>query len=253
MALTDKLTAIADAIRGKTGGTGLLTLDQMATEISGIEAGGGDDKSGEMVSGTITEYSNQEITYLRRYAFAHCTNLVRVNLPSALTVTDYAFGPCVSLIEVNLPKAQSFGVRAFDNCTALKTITLPSATNLGSVVFRTCTGLERAVFPVLANLPETFYGCTSLRFCELGAASQIAAKAFNSCTNFNTLVIRASSVCSLGNVNAFDGTCFAASGAGGTVYVPSALISEYQAATNWSTLYAAGTCNFVAIEGSEYE
>ena len=41
MALTDKLTAIADAIRGKTGKSDGLTLDQMATEIAGIEAGGG--------------------------------------------------------------------------------------------------------------------------------------------------------------------------------------------------------------------
>ena len=41
MALTDKLTAIADAIRGKTGGTEALTLDQMPTEIAGIETGGG--------------------------------------------------------------------------------------------------------------------------------------------------------------------------------------------------------------------
>ena len=41
MALTDKLTAIANAIREKTGGTELLTLDQMPTEIAGIETGGG--------------------------------------------------------------------------------------------------------------------------------------------------------------------------------------------------------------------
>lgn len=40
MALTDKLTAIANAIREKTGGTELLTLDQMPTEIAGIETGG---------------------------------------------------------------------------------------------------------------------------------------------------------------------------------------------------------------------
>lgn len=40
MALTNKLTAIGNAIRGKTGGTGLLTLDQMATEISNIQGGG---------------------------------------------------------------------------------------------------------------------------------------------------------------------------------------------------------------------
>lgn len=40
MALTDKLTAIADAIRGKTGGTEELTLDRMAVEIAGISGGG---------------------------------------------------------------------------------------------------------------------------------------------------------------------------------------------------------------------
>ncbi len=39
MALTDKLKAIADAIRGKTGRAESLTLDQMATEITGIETG----------------------------------------------------------------------------------------------------------------------------------------------------------------------------------------------------------------------
>lgn len=43
MALTDKLTAIADAIRVKTGKTDGMTLEQMPTEIAGIEAGGGSD------------------------------------------------------------------------------------------------------------------------------------------------------------------------------------------------------------------
>ena len=41
MALTDKLVAIADAIRGKTGKTEEMTLEQMATAIAGIETGGG--------------------------------------------------------------------------------------------------------------------------------------------------------------------------------------------------------------------
>ena len=40
MALTYKLTAIGNAIREKTGGTDLLTLDQMPTEISNIQGGG---------------------------------------------------------------------------------------------------------------------------------------------------------------------------------------------------------------------
>ena len=41
MALTDKLTAIADAIRAKTGKTDSMTLAQMPTEIMGITTGGG--------------------------------------------------------------------------------------------------------------------------------------------------------------------------------------------------------------------
>lgn len=41
MALTDKLTAIANAIRARTGKTESLTLDQMPTEIESITTGGG--------------------------------------------------------------------------------------------------------------------------------------------------------------------------------------------------------------------
>lgn len=41
MALIDKLSAIGDAIREKTGNTELLTLDEMPTEIAAIQTGGG--------------------------------------------------------------------------------------------------------------------------------------------------------------------------------------------------------------------
>lgn len=42
MALTNKLSAIGNAIREKTGGTDLLTLDQMPAEIANIQGGGGE-------------------------------------------------------------------------------------------------------------------------------------------------------------------------------------------------------------------
>lgn len=42
MALTNKLTAIGDAIRAKTGSTEKLTLDGMASAIAGISTGGGE-------------------------------------------------------------------------------------------------------------------------------------------------------------------------------------------------------------------
>lgn len=52
MALTDKLTAIANAIRAKTGKSDSLTLDQMPTEIDSIETGGG--SGGGSAEGCVT-------------------------------------------------------------------------------------------------------------------------------------------------------------------------------------------------------
>lgn len=56
MSVNDKMTAIADAIREKTGETGTLTLDAMAELISALEVGGGitDYQGFPAVTGTIT-------------------------------------------------------------------------------------------------------------------------------------------------------------------------------------------------------
>lgn len=56
MALTDKLTAIAEAIRAKTGGSDMLTLDAMVTAINGISGGGTGNLT--IVSGTFTPAEN---------------------------------------------------------------------------------------------------------------------------------------------------------------------------------------------------
>ena len=52
MALTEKLSAIAAAIRAKTGKAEKLSLDQMPKEIAGIDSGGADPVLQEK---TITE------------------------------------------------------------------------------------------------------------------------------------------------------------------------------------------------------
>lgn len=56
MALTDKLNAIGDAIRQKTGKTEKLTLDEMPTEIAGIETGGGSAPANPIIESlSVTE------------------------------------------------------------------------------------------------------------------------------------------------------------------------------------------------------
>ena len=57
MALTNKLSAIGNAIREKTGGTGLLTLDQMATEISNISSSGGGSWSTANITSPVNTYN----------------------------------------------------------------------------------------------------------------------------------------------------------------------------------------------------
>ena len=65
---------------------------------------------------------------------------------------------------------------------------------------------------------------------------------------------RTSAICALGNTNSFTNTPMAGyNSLTGTVYVPEDLISSYQTATNWSTLYNNGTVTFTKIEGSIYE
>lgn len=58
------LTAIADAIREKTGGTAVLTPAEMATMITGIETGGGlPDGVSAIASGTFTPTSTITTSY----------------------------------------------------------------------------------------------------------------------------------------------------------------------------------------------
>lgn len=148
------------------------------------------------------------------------------------TIATHAFYQCKALASVNLPNVKSIGEFAFYECSKLASVSIPSATII---------------------VDNSFRGCSLMTSLDMQNLTEIGTSAFVDCTKLNTLVLRGETVCTLSNTNALSGTPFAAGKDGGTVYVPQALITEYQNATNWSTLYAAGTCNFVAIEGSEYE
>ena len=61
MALTDKLKAIADAIRAKTGKTDSMTLAQMPTEIASITTGGGGSSGDSRVKYVTFMYGETEL------------------------------------------------------------------------------------------------------------------------------------------------------------------------------------------------
>lgn len=261
MALTDKLTAIADAIRGKTGGTEELTLVQMANEIAGISAGGEGYSEQDLVelmaagnfpSGQIT-INGGTIWFS---AFRDRRNIAKVAAPNAVNLYREAFGNCTELHTVSLPQITNVvsASYAFDGCTKLVNVDMPLIPLVQMGMLRGCSALQGVVFPSATGTGiYAFQNCSGLHTVDLLGGGSIGNLTFQNDAQLRTLILRAPTVTAIGHANVFTGTPFAANGGGGTVYVPAALIDQYRQATNWSTLYTAGTCTFAAIEGSEYE
>lgn len=129
----------------------------------------------------------------------------------------------------------SLKTRACQASTALVSANLPSVVSLGSYAFYQATGLETVKLPKLTTVStQVFYGCTKLEHADCGLLGNLPAQTFNACSVLTELILRKSdSICTLSNVNAINNTPI---GTGtGYVYVPSTLIEEYKAATNWST------------------
>lgn len=120
MALTDKITAIAEAIRSKTGKTDKLTLAQMATEIESISGGGG-----EMPENYIEyEFGTSGATKAVMHGFD-------MRVPARMFsgqkyITSIRFHPGVTAIES----------RAFYDCSRLELTELPeSITRISGYAF----------------------------------------------------------------------------------------------------------------------
>ena len=208
---------------------------------------------------TSTEFPSLTTFNAGGYHFAGCTSLATIDLPNLTTLggTGYHFQGCTSLTSVNLPKVTGApGNYSFSGCTALEHIFLPKFTLSGTYSFNGCTKLLTAVFPcngisAVAMGGNTFRGCSKLTSVDIGNVTQIKANEFYNSTVMNTLVLRRTSVTTLANVSAFTGTPFASGKAGGTLYVPEAILESYQTATNWVTIFGYGSGEQNSIKSIE--
>lgn len=248
MALIDKLTNIADAIRSKTGKEDKFTLEQMADEINNLSIGDSETEDG-LVTRTITEYHNNRVTQVGMYGFAENRNLESVDLPNVVRLGSYAFYNCTALKEVAFPhiaRDARCGNRIFLGCTGLIKVDFPALTRLSSnqgYWFSGCTELKDVNVPLLKEISlRTFQSCTSLEKLILPSVLFFSSYVFEKCSALNTLVLKSNTVATLGAINSFTGTPIEAGT--GYIYVPRALIEQYKVATNWIT-YAE---QFRAIE-----
>ena len=146
-----------------------------------------------------------------------------------------------------------YGVSYLDNVTEIKA---DNVEELAGYSVSNMNGIENVVFPSLKTMnSNAFRDSKNLEKIDLGqnVNSVIASTMFYGCLKLNVLVLRKNGVVGLNNINAFQLSPFASGGAGGTLYVPSAQISSYQSASNWTTILGYANNQIKAIEGSEYE
>ena len=227
----EQLTAIANAIREKTGNTGSLTFPGGFTEgISGIETVRSIDT---LIDRSITEISS-DVSSIGDYVFSKCENLLSANFPTAVTVGLRAFEECENLQTVNLPIATTIGTHAFTQCIRLQSLNAPNVSSLGASSLKNCNTLKTVTFPLADKIPSNaFSQSTSLTTADFTDATSIETYAFTYCSKFTSLILRGEIVVTLDNINVFTGTKIE-SGTG-YIYVPAALVDTYKAATNWST------------------
>lgn len=233
------LTAVANAIRTKGGTSAQLAFpDGFVDAIDAIETGGGGMTIDQFVDHNYPQGAIEtSATVIPTQTFRERKGITSLSAPNCTSLGGYGCYQCTELVTVSFPKLTGFAA---------------------SNVFDGCTKLIGFVGPALSggpNVNNTFAGCTSFEYFDAGPnfSNMSTGNTFKNSTNLTTVVLRRTAgVVSIVSTT-FSGTPFASGGTGGTVYVPQALISSYQSATNWSTLYAAGSTTFAAIEGSQYE
>ena len=154
------------------------------------------------------------------------------------------------------PNITGLNSENFRGCSKLESVYLPKASMVagsGQSTFYGCTKLKSIVLPSnIQTLNNEFAkGCTSLESVDIGGGDFNQQNGFNGCSKLAMIVLRKTNGnIPLGNTNWLSSTPFASGGTGGTIYVPSARLSNYQTATNWSTIIGYANNQIKTIEST---
>ena len=230
VAITEQyLSDIADAIREKTGDSEATYLpSEMAEAIADIEGGG------------ITPSGTYSITSNGIYDIVSFAS-VDVNVSGGgggdHDVEDSLVTKTIHGVYEN-SRVERIGRNAFAGAALLSGVSIPNATFMDIGAFQGCSKLSFAYMPLIRSIQQSaFLSCLSLTSFYAPHVSYIGASAFTNCSFLTSLYLLSTSIVSLANRSAFNGTPMSTSAYAhqwGSIYVPASLVDEYKSKANWS-------------------
>ncbi len=202
---------VADAIRAKGGTSAPLAYPSgFVSAIQAIPSGSAKEEQEKTV--TITANGTVEITPDAGKTLSKATAIVNVPtsgggdsaLPSIIARSISGAYTNSDITEV--------GVYAFFNCNALTSIVFPNVTAIAAYAFQYCN---------------------QLALVDFSRIQSTAASSFNADSALRTIILRNSEVAPSTALPGFKKWLTATNDT--HVYVPSALVSSYKAASGWST------------------
>lgn len=210
MSVHKTMTALADAIREKSGATAPLTLAQMTEAVAGI-SGGSSENSIRYVAvndnGFPTEIDASGMSRLVRCQFASAIDaynsdyplyaqLTRVTLSDEVTeLPSTCFYRCVSLQEITWPRAlTTIGRYCFSYCAKLN-VALPDGlqviepyafSGMNNTTFTALT-VPASVTTIRANAFRSNAALASVTF--LGTPTTVASSIFNDCAALTDIYV----------------------------------------------------------------
>lgn len=234
--LTDGINALTAYANEVTGASDTTLSDAVETLVTGY-SGSSDEELllkvlDRTISGDVTINSIEKIGY---QAFSNCAGLRKISLPNCIEFNSgYVFNGCNNIEEYYLPRLRNVaGQQVFTN-PKVKCVVLPSLVVLTNSLFHA--------------------GNAQLEKVDMLGGGLIRSGNFRNYSVLSLLIFRnTSSITTLYQLNDIETTKFGSNGTGGTIYVPQALISSYQADSKWSTILGYTNNRILPIEGSEYE
>ena len=185
----------------------------MADFINTIDALGDDAVIDSIINRTITEFKDDTIETVGKYAFYRCTALETLHLPNATMLDEFSLGYTDSLTDIELPKVTTLGKNSFAGCGVVR-LKLPSVVTAPGWVF-------------------SGSGSEPMKILDMPKLESIGTRFLGGNFTLKALLLRnTAKVCTIADTNSqtISNRTYC--------YVPRALVDSYKAATNWSNFAA---------------